>query len=78
MKGSYHGKSFAGKDYVVKDDIKTIEFFSEQWLSYERGQIPLRQLIEATLSNQYLWGKDLSGIPNLGNELCQYLEGMID
>ncbi|MCM3166783.1 tagaturonate reductase [Peribacillus frigoritolerans] len=78
MKGTYLGKSFAGKDYVVRDDIKTIEFFSEQWLNYERGQIPLRQLIEATLSNQYLWGKDLSGIPNLGNELCQYLEGMID
>ncbi|MDO7488682.1 tagaturonate reductase [Peribacillus frigoritolerans] len=78
MKGSYLGKSFAGKDYVVEDDIKTIEFFSEQWLSYENGEIPLRQLIEATLSNQYLWGKDLSDIPNLGNELCQYLEGMID
>ncbi|MCP1494843.1 tagaturonate reductase [Peribacillus frigoritolerans] len=78
MNGSYRGKSFAGKDYVVKDDIKTIEFFSEQWLSHDRGEIPLRQLIEATLSNQYLWGKDLSGIPNPGNELCQYLEGMID
>lgn len=78
MKGTYLGKSFVGNDYVVKDDIKTIEFFSEQWLSYERGEIPLRQLIEATLRNQYLWGKDLSGIPNLGNELCQYLEGMID
>jgi tagaturonate reductase len=78
MKGSYIGKSFAGKDYVVKDDLKSIEFFSEQWLSYENGEIPLRQLIEATLSNQYLWGKDLSDITNLGNELCQYLEGMID
>jgi tagaturonate reductase len=78
MKGSYIGKSFAGKDYVVKDDIKTIEFFQEQWLRYDKGEVPLRQLIEATLSNQYLWGKDLSDIPNLGNEICQYLEGMID
>lgn len=78
MKGSYIGKSFAGKDYVVKDDIKTIEFFQEQWLRYDKGEVPLRQLIEATLSNQYLWGKDLSDIPNLGNEMCQYLEGMID
>ncbi|MED3997364.1 tagaturonate reductase [Peribacillus frigoritolerans] len=78
MKGSYIGKSFAGKAYVVKDDIKTIEFFQEQWLRYDKGEVPLRQLIEATLSNQYLWGKDLSDIPNLGNEICQYLEGMID
>ncbi|MGG0251217.1 tagaturonate reductase [Peribacillus frigoritolerans] len=78
MKGSYIGKSFAGKDYVVKDDIKAIEFFQEQWLRYDKGEVPLRQLIEATLSNQYLWGKDLSDIPSLGNKICQYLEGMID
>ncbi|MGE7184355.1 hypothetical protein ACQKKK_10190 [Peribacillus sp. NPDC006672] len=69
VKGRYIGKSFEA-------DIKTIEFFKEQWLGYERGEIPLRQLIESTLSNQYLWGKDLSDIPNLGNEICQYLEGI--
>ncbi|MDM5359088.1 tagaturonate reductase [Peribacillus sp. ACCC06369] len=78
VNGNYIGKSFTGKEYVVKDDIKTIEFFREHWLRYESGDISLLQLIEAILSNQYLWGKDLGYIKNLGNELCLKLAGMID
>jgi tagaturonate reductase len=78
VEGRYIGKSFEGKEYVIKDDIKTIEFFKEQWHRYEMEKISLRQLIESTLSNQYLWGKDLNKILNLADELGHYLETMID
>ncbi|CAH0149629.1 Altronate oxidoreductase [Peribacillus sp. Bi96] len=78
VEGRYIGKSFEGKEYVIKDDIKTIEFFSEQWHRYEMEEISLRKLIESTLSNQYLWGKDLNKILNLADEIGHYLETMID
>ncbi|MGE7766241.1 hypothetical protein [Peribacillus sp. NPDC096540] len=77
MKGTYIGESFGGKEYVVKDDIETIEFFREQWLRYELEEISLTQLVKTFLSNQHLWGKDLNKFSALVAELCYHLEIML-
>ncbi|MGG0286481.1 tagaturonate reductase [Peribacillus butanolivorans] len=77
VKENYVGESFGGKEYVVKDDVKTIEFFKEQWLRYEAEEISLKQLVETLLGNQHLWGKDLNKFSALVDELCYHLEVML-
>ncbi|MFB5285027.1 tagaturonate reductase [Peribacillus sp. Hz7] len=74
VKGSYVGKRFDGKEYIVNDHVQTVEFFKEQWFRYEAAGISIQQLVENVLSNQSLWGKDLNMFPGLAAELSHHLE----
>ncbi|MGE7878716.1 tagaturonate reductase [Peribacillus muralis] len=78
INGQYIGKSFKGKEYIIKDDLPVIEFFQKQWSLHDRKEISAKQLIEAILHHQELWGKDLNTIKGLANELTHHLEEMIE
>jgi tagaturonate reductase len=63
-KGEWQGESLP-----VNDDAAVIEWFCTVW---DESSIP--ELVEKVLSNQVLWGQDLSGVNGLNKMLIQYLE----
>lgn len=77
IEGDYIGKRFNGEQYVVRDDVQTLAFYSEQWLRYETKEITLHQLVEEILSNKYFWDKDLKKITGLVSALCQQLHEIL-
>ena len=66
------------KEYEIRDDQEVLQFFSEQWASYEKNLVSLEQMVETILGNQSLWDRDLTQIPLLQETTSQYLKSIED
>ena len=59
-----------GKIYPIVDDLAGV--FYEYWKT-----MPAAQLVKAALSNEQLWGEDLTKLQDLEKMVLYYLEEMI-
>lgn len=62
-----------GETYLVRDDIKVLEFFAGLWGRYFAGEIDLEELAGDLLANQAFWGQDLNEVAGLRASLVDYL-----
>lgn len=60
-------------DYVMKDDVPVLEFFADLWAKFDGSQEASRQLSQAVLGKQSLWGMDLNQVPELTAAVGNYL-----
>ena len=58
--------------YPVRDDESILAFFANLWSS----DLPSSALVTEALSNTSLWGKDLSGLPHLAQQVSQQLDSI--
>jgi tagaturonate reductase len=80
----YHGKIkeddfMVGKrgdeEYIIRDNIETLQFFEEVWKKYSDN---LKQLVMTILSNQALWSMDLNEIDQLSETVYIHLKSIIE
>ncbi|MEK4235539.1 tagaturonate reductase [Paenibacillus sp. FSL H7-0714] len=74
--GVYEGLTLSGEIYVVRDDEKVLDRFAEYWNGRSEG-ISLYEIINEILSDEVLWGEDLSvwsGLVENVKEQFEYLE----
>ncbi|GAA4273690.1 tagaturonate reductase [Aquimarina gracilis] len=62
----YRGKNFENQDIPLQDDQNILSFFSEVWQHKD-----LDITIQKVLENEMLWGKNLSEIPTLKDEIIK-------
>ncbi len=65
----YEG-DWQGRALPVQDDPALVAWFQQLWES----NLPASTIAAAVLSNQALWGRDLSTLPDLAAHLSRYLE----
>ncbi|TCP21277.1 tagaturonate reductase [Scopulibacillus darangshiensis] len=75
---NYVGTRFDGSEYIVKDDQLALDFFCEQWSSFEAKDMSLKQLVKKIIGNKLLWDKDLNRITGLSNAVCNNLKEIIN
>jgi tagaturonate reductase len=67
----YRG-TWRGTVIPISDSPEVVRFFEELWENADPSSIAKR-----TLKNIDLWGKDLSGIPDLTNQLAKGIESLL-
>ncbi|GAU75732.1 tagaturonate reductase [Fusibacter sp. 3D3] len=67
-------KLYEGKTIEISDDKDVLEYFAAQWAAYNSGQVSAAQMITAILSNQKLWGLDLSANDAIKTQVIAYFE----
>jgi tagaturonate reductase len=62
--GKYYGEA-NGQEYLLQDEQAS--YFAELW------QRPAAEVVSAALSNQELWGTDLTALPGFADSVARYL-----
>lgn len=63
-----------GEEYGVNDNIETLDFFRKIWLSYERGEAGLEEIVKNIFANIELWGQNLNSLPELKDRVLTHLK----
>lgn len=62
----YRGRNIENQNIPLQDDEHILNFFSEVWGHQDAGIT-----VQKVLENEMLWGKNLSGVPGLKDELIK-------
>jgi tagaturonate reductase len=68
--GSYEGRDFSGRTYQVRDDAGMLELLETAWFGAQGSSAASR-----LLARTELWGKDLTKLPGLQEQVERYLKG---
>lgn len=60
-------------DFVMKDDLPVLEFFSEVWKCFDSSRESVLKITQIILENQTIWGLDLHQISGLTEKTADYL-----
>ncbi len=63
-----------GKDVTLSDNQEMISTIQSQWSLSLKKRITLLQMTTSILSNDILWGEDLTRYERLATEICTWLE----
>ncbi|MEP0134590.1 MAG: tagaturonate reductase [Eudoraea sp.] len=66
-----------GEPIELADDHEIIDFFKTQWQKVDGSKESINRLVHSVLSNQNFWGKDLTKIEGLQNEVIQNLDSIL-
>jgi tagaturonate reductase len=73
---NYEGRRLDGESYIVRDDLRALDYFAQLWALFDEQKLNLLELVNQVLSNSGLWGKDLSLIPGLAESITAYITEM--
>jgi tagaturonate reductase len=65
-------------EFIMKDDLPTLEFFAEAWRHFDGSQAGTQKLIRTVLGNHALWGQDLTMIEGLTEKIVQDIQQIAD
>jgi tagaturonate reductase len=66
-----------GVEYPIADDKPVQEFYLDVWREYASpGEA--HKLVTKVLANASLWGKDLTTVPSLVDEVAGHLAGILE
>jgi tagaturonate reductase len=63
----------AAGEFVMKDDISTLEFCTSAWKAYDGSFLSTEKVANAVLGNAGIWGTDLNEVPGLAAMVAKYL-----
>lgn len=63
----------AAGEFVMKDDLATLEFCASAWTAYDGSLQSAGKVAEAVLGNAGIWGTDLNEVPGLAAMAARYL-----
>ncbi len=83
----YHGEGVEGRamtgvrtvkgdTYKIQDDVPVLEFFEKIWKEYAADQ-DVKALTAKVLSNDALWGQDLTAVAGLNDLVASHLENIL-
>ncbi|WP_273447077.1 tagaturonate reductase [Neolewinella agarilytica] len=67
-----------GSTIPLRDEADRIDFFREQWALYESDKQGLSDLVRQVLARVGWWGRDLNGVPGLGQALTIELKNYLN
>jgi tagaturonate reductase len=77
----YSGRQ-AIPEFELNDDPNAIQYIGDLWKKLQRNSISRNQLVSFALSKKDLWGKDLTRVSGLSNQVIDYVrtieEGNLD
>lgn len=73
---AYVSTTRRGTALTVRDDVAVLEAFHDVWRAFREHQISLLELVEHTLGNATLWGRDLRDVDHLVEEIHAHLQGL--
>jgi mannitol-1-phosphate/altronate dehydrogenase len=62
--------------YKIQDDVPVLEFFEKIWKDYAEDQ-DVKALVEKVLSNDSLWGQDLTAQAGLTDAVAAHLANIL-
>lgn len=70
------------KKYTLKDEDYILSFFNTNWQKVNNNELGIAEFVKAFLSNEIIWGEDLTQIGGLSEKTTYYLlkiinEGML-
>ncbi|MFC4307277.1 tagaturonate reductase [Cohnella boryungensis] len=72
----YHGVTFDGRRYTVRDDADSLAAMAQAWGEAELGEEALEQTLSRLLKLEAVWGRDLSEWPDLSARLAAIIESL--
>lgn len=60
------------EEFIMQDDLATLELFSAIWQQYQQG-LSLEQVVVKLLAAEQVWGRDLNEIPELTRTVSDFL-----
>ncbi len=63
----------AAGEFVMKDDLPTLEFCAAAWRDYDGSAQSAAKVARAILGNTGIWGTDLNAVPGLTSMVTAYL-----
>jgi tagaturonate reductase len=76
--GKFSGGGLAARrakgEYIMKDDLPVLKFFSAVWQSYNGTAESAENIARQILANTGLWGQDLNEIPGLTGLTAHWLQ----
>ena len=66
-----------GEEYRIADDKPVQEFYLDVWQDYS-SPTDSEPLVRRVMANASLWGKDLTAIPNLVEEVAGHLAAILE
>ncbi|WP_297798135.1 tagaturonate reductase [uncultured Eudoraea sp.] len=66
-----------GEAIELADNHEILDFFRTQWQKADDSKVSITRLVHAVLSNLHFWGKDLTEIEGLPNEVIQSLDAIL-
>jgi tagaturonate reductase len=74
----YFYKGNRGSEEIpLQDSPEVLDLFKTQWQKYEQQEVNMQQLADTLLSNQKLWGLDLTKISGLKDAVAANLEKIV-
>lgn len=64
-------------EFIMKDDLPTLEFFAEKWRQFDGNQDGAQKLTQVILANRSLWDQDLNLVDGLTQKTAQYLHQIV-
>ena len=65
-----------GQEYLLRDDQVILEFFRDNWASYEKAEVTLETLVENVLNR--FWAAEMKELPTLASEVATYLREILN
>ncbi|SFT13814.1 tagaturonate reductase [Paenibacillus sp. BC26] len=72
--GEFKGRTLDGTSYSVRDDAASLALIAEIW----SGGRPIEEVVPLLLSREGIWGRDLSAIGGLAEEVTAFILEMED
>ncbi|QDR82315.1 tagaturonate reductase [Sporomusa termitida] len=63
----------AAGEFIMKDDLPTLEFCAAAWRDYDGSAQSAAKVAQAILGNTGIWGTDLTAVPGLTPMIAAYL-----
>ncbi len=73
VKGTYLEGTRAQKAYEIHDDMSALELFSNLWSAFDGSFESVRNLVEAVLGRDDMWGVNLNEVSGLADKISEYL-----
>ncbi|MFB6318507.1 tagaturonate reductase [Saccharicrinis sp. FJH54] len=74
---AFYKGEFNGKAITLKDTDYVLSFFNTNWKKLENKEMNLDAFVQVFLSNQMIWGEDLTKIEGLCERTAFYLDKII-
>lgn len=73
---AYYRGERNGEQYPLQDDAQWLDRFATLWSQQAQGAVSLQQLVQAVLSDEQHWQRDLSQQPGLVDAVTQHLQNI--
>ena len=74
---AFHRGERSGGAIELLDDAPILELFREGWAAVRSGSLDTAGLVRRVLAFERLWGRDMNGIPGLGDLVARQLASIV-